>query len=197
MAIQLVLSDVQPATALGLRTLFAGVPGITVAAFASSIADCVHAATARPGCIVFLDKAFGTQALASAIAELRCVADPVVWGVSTSEAETVRFLRLGAKGVLSKTAALDSIVECVRSVAAGLNWTEIRPKPAHPRMPRHTLTGREREILDLVGRGLKNREVARELGIRPGTVKVHLKHIFEKTGATDRYELALAGLVGD
>jgi DNA-binding NarL/FixJ family response regulator len=39
--------------------------------------------------------------------------------------------------------------------------------------------------------------VARELGIQPGTVKVHLKHIFEKTGANDRYELALAAMIGD
>lgn len=62
-------------------------------------------------------------------------------------------------------------------------------------MPRHSLTGREREVLDLVGRGMRNREIADELGIQPGTVKVHLKHIFEKTGAADRYELALAGMV--
>ena len=48
--------------------------------------------------------------------------------------------------------------------------------------------------MELVGQGLKNREVATELGIRPGTVKVHLKHIFEKTGAQGRYNLALAGL---
>jgi DNA-binding NarL/FixJ family response regulator len=109
----------------------------------------------------------------------------------------VRFLRLGAKGVLSKTARLETVIECVRAVASGLTWTEVRPKPAKARMPRHALTGREREVLDLVGRGMKNREVADELGIQPGTVKVHLKHIFEKTGAADRYEHALAGLIGD
>jgi DNA-binding CsgD family transcriptional regulator len=48
--------------------------------------------------------------------------------------------------------------------------------------------------MELVGQGLKNREVALELGIRPGTVKVHLKHIFEKTGALGRHSLALVGL---
>lgn len=48
--------------------------------------------------------------------------------------------------------------------------------------------------MELVEQGLKNREIARELGIRPGTVKIHLKHIFEKTGVRGRYGLALTGL---
>jgi DNA-binding NarL/FixJ family response regulator len=41
---------------------------------------------------------------------------------------------------------------------------------------------------------MKNKEIAHELAIRPGTVKIHLKHIFEKTGIRGRYGLALAGL---
>ena len=42
--------------------------------------------------------------------------------------------------------------------------------------------------------GFKNKEIAVELGIRPGTVKIHLKHIFEKTGVRGRYGLAISGL---
>ena len=49
--------------------------------------------------------------------------------------------------------------------------------------------------MELVEQGLKNREIGRDLGIRPGTVKIHLKHIFEKTGVRGRYGLALSGLV--
>ena len=49
-------------------------------------------------------------------------------------------------------------------------------------------------MVELVEQGLKNRDIARNLGIRPGTVKIHLKHIFEKTGIRGRYGLALSGL---
>jgi DNA-binding NarL/FixJ family response regulator len=62
------------------------------------------------------------------------------------------------------------------------------------RYPRSELTSREQQVLELVEQGLKNKEIARELGIRPGTVKIHLKHIFEKTGVRGRYGLALTGL---
>jgi DNA-binding NarL/FixJ family response regulator len=46
----------------------------------------------------------------------------------------------------------------------------------------------------LVERGLRNRDIAKQLGIQTGTVKIHLKHIFEKTGVKGRYGLALTGL---
>jgi DNA-binding NarL/FixJ family response regulator len=62
------------------------------------------------------------------------------------------------------------------------------------RYPRSELTTREQQVLELVEQGLKNKEIALDLGIRPGTVKIHLKHIFEKTGVRGRYGLALNGL---
>jgi DNA-binding NarL/FixJ family response regulator len=56
------------------------------------------------------------------------------------------------------------------------------------------LTPREVEVAALVSKGMKNREIAESLGIATGTVKIHLMHIFEKTGIRDRFELALRGL---
>ena len=56
------------------------------------------------------------------------------------------------------------------------------------------LTPREQEIIALVARGLKNREIAAALSIATGTVKIHIMHIFEKTGIRDRFELAMYGL---
>jgi DNA-binding NarL/FixJ family response regulator len=62
------------------------------------------------------------------------------------------------------------------------------------RTGRSALTPRELQVMDLVERGYKNREIGQSLGIRTGTVKIHLKHIFEKTGIRGRYGLALSGL---
>jgi len=59
---------------------------------------------------------------------------------------------------------------------------------------RSPLTARELQVMELVERGLKNKDIGVELGIRTGTVKIHLKHIFEKTGIRGRYGLALSGL---
>jgi DNA-binding NarL/FixJ family response regulator len=49
-------------------------------------------------------------------------------------------------------------------------------------------------VLELIEKGFRNREIASTLGIQTGTVKIHLKHIFEKTGIRGRYGLALTGL---
>jgi DNA-binding NarL/FixJ family response regulator len=48
--------------------------------------------------------------------------------------------------------------------------------------------------MELVERGSRNKDIAIALGIQTGTVKIHLKHIFEKTGIRGRYGLALSGL---
>ena len=62
------------------------------------------------------------------------------------------------------------------------------------RAGRSPLTARELQVMELVERGMKNKDIALALGIRTGTVKIHLKHIFEKTGIRGRYGLALSGL---
>ena len=73
--------------------------------------------------------------------------------------------------------------------------SEMEPDPGLPLCARRSaLTPREVQVVDLVERGYKNKEIALSLGIRTGTVKIHLKHIFEKTGIRGRYGLAISGL---
>jgi DNA-binding NarL/FixJ family response regulator len=82
-------------------------------------------------------------------------------------------------------------------VAAGQTWMEdsiLQDQERPGGVAKSRLTAREQEIAELVEKGLKNREIARTLGIQTGTVKIHLKHIFEKTGCRGRYGLALNGL---
>ena len=114
-----------------------------------------------------------------------------------TEAEALRLLQAGAKGIVRKCADLESLVACLRTVCDGRCWMEdcvFRESLGAERGARSELTAREVQVLELVEQGFKNKEIAVELGIRPGTVKIHLKHIFEKTGVRGRYGLAITGL---
>ena len=62
------------------------------------------------------------------------------------------------------------------------------------RSPRHLLTARELQVMELIEQGRKNKDIGLALGISTGTVKIHVRHIFEKTGIRGRVGLALSGL---
>ena len=120
-----------------------------------------------------------------------------MWGVALSKAEALRLLQAGAAGVVHKTARLDTLLDCIRQVAGGSTWMEedlaaTLDQSVHT--GRSALTARELQVTELVEHGMRNKEIASALGIRTGTVKIHLKHIFEKTGIRGRYGLAISGL---
>lgn len=149
---------------------------------------------------VIIDKQFGMSdvvALIHAMNSLNVGVPIVVWGSTLTEAEALRVLRAGARGVLRRTAGTDALLRCLREVAWGSTWVEDGLFTAPEDLfatgkPR--LTPREREVVNLVERGLRNNDIARSLGITTGTVKIHMKHIFEKTGVRGRHGLALNGL---
>ncbi len=200
--------DTQPVTAEGVRTLLAGSPEMVFSEAAESLSHATEMVRRSSPDVLMLDKAFGIQAILEWLSdfkanELKAGEPPahstaiVIWGVSVSEAEALRFLQAGARGILRKTASIPVVLACLRTVAAGRSWMEdcvFRDSARADRYPRSELTSREQQVLELVEQGFKNKEIANELGIRPGTVKIHLKHIFEKTGVRGRYGLALSGL---
>ena len=202
------ICDTQPVTAEGVRILLSGCPDLKFLEGTDSLNAAMEVIRNSPPDVLILDKAFGMQAILEWLAAAGCGAgEPVnggstsgtaivVWGVSVTEAEALRFLQAGARGILRKTAGLPVILACLRTVAAGRSWMEdcvFRDPARSDRYPRSELTAREQQVLELVEQGFKNKEIAQELGIRPGTVKIHLKHIFEKTGVRGRYGLALNG----
>lgn len=190
----------QPLTALGLRCLIDQDPGLEFLQAADSPGQVLPLARDHSLDVLILDKSFGTQAILKtldALQTLHSATSVVVWGLSITGAEALRFLQAGARGVLLRSAVPETLLACLRAVAHGETWVEPKVTSDGVRLPRRgapALTSRERQVLELVARGMKNREIGAELGIRPGTVKVHLKHIFEKTGTRGRYGLALSGL---
>lgn len=107
-------------------------------------------------------------------------------------------LRAGASGLVLKDAAPEVLLQAIRSVAAGALWFDPRvlaapPPPERPRAREAlaALTPRERDIVSLVGEGLRNEEVARRLGITEKTVRNHLTAVFDKLGVSGRLELVV------
>lgn len=192
--------DTQPVTAEGIRTLIEGNPDLQFQYITDSLASALDLARRSPPDVIVVDKAFGIQAVLEWLTSIRQAFPTigiVIWGVSVTEAEALRFLQAGARGILRKTAAVSMVLACLRTVADQRSWMEdsvFRDSSRSDRYPRSELTSREQQVLELVEQGFKNKEIAVELGIRPGTVKIHLKHIFEKTGVRGRYGLALSGL---
>jgi DNA-binding NarL/FixJ family response regulator len=192
------LCDTEPIAMEGLRRLLESADELRVDASETSLLALLDAVRELRPSLVVLDKALGTHALFDWLNTLRRASSPpdvIVWGVSITAAEALRFLAAGAAGIMRKTSSLNSILHCIRTVVAGGTWMEddmLRHASCELQPNRPPLTGREMEVMELVSQGLKNREIAASLGICVGTVKIHLKHIFEKTGIHGRYGLAVS-----
>jgi DNA-binding NarL/FixJ family response regulator len=194
----IVVCDTQPLAIEGLRAILADEPGLKFAGAMTSLAGALELVRGMNPAVAILDRAFGGTAILSALGRLRpTTTAAIVWGVGAGNAEALKMVQAGARGVLRKTSDAQQVIECIRAVASGQTWMEDSILPDSPRATgsvRSTLTTREHQVTDLVEKGLKNKEIATTLGIQTGTVKIHLKHIFEKTGCRGRYGLALSGL---
>lgn len=179
-----IICDTQPIAMAGLRTLLAQNPDLAVAGEATSIMAGMELVRNLSPAMVVIDKGFGLQPVMDWIANLHANGRHtavVVWGHAISEAEALRMVQAGAQGVIRKTAALQSLLDCVRMVAAGNTWMDdvmFQGADKNGGPGRSNLTLREQQVAELVEQGLKNKEIARTLGICAGTVKIHLKHIF-------------------
>lgn len=107
-------------------------------------------------------------------------------------------------GIVLKTSDPAHLLECMQHVGKGERWVDPevaeRTRDALDRAARApSLTPRERELVELVREGLRNRDIASKLGVTEGTVKVYLHAIFDKVGVDNRTELAMRAkeLLGD
>jgi DNA-binding NarL/FixJ family response regulator len=192
--------DTEPIAIEGLRSLLESAEGLRVVAAESSLVDGMAAVEDLKPSVVVLDKSFGMPAVMDWLKALeKATVRPavVIWSRLISEAEALRFLQAGAAGVVRKTASLQTLLSCLETVTSGATWMQdemLSGNGGYARGLRSPLTARELQVMELVERGLKNKDIGAELGIRTGTVKIHLKHIFEKTGVRGRYGLAINGL---
>ena len=126
----------------------------------------------------------------------------IVLTAAEDDRDVIRAMRLGARGVVLKQSASDLLVKSIRKVCEGEIWLDNRmtagiidafkkSAEAGQRRDKPLISDREKQIVQLVAQGFRNREIGEKLFISEQTVKNHLHNIFDKLGVSDRLELAL------
>jgi two-component system, NarL family, nitrate/nitrite response regulator NarL len=204
--IRVLLIDDHVVMRMGLRMLIENQPGLRVVGEATDRGAAIHSAAREQPDIILLDLDLGDENGLDLLPELRTAAKGarviVLTGIR-NPAEHRQAVRLGATGMVLKEQAVDTLVKAIERVHAGETWLDpalvanlltersrARGQDADPEAARiAALTEREREVIALIGEGLKNRQIAERLSISETTVVHHLTSIFNKLGVANRLEL--------
>ncbi len=191
--------ETQPIVVEGLEKALSSCDDLELLGSVAQLSDALESVRSHRPDLVLVDQVAGLKLVFQFITDVKSVSpacQPVLWVNDLAEVDCFRALQLGARGIIRKSLPVESLRECLRSVGRGNVWVEnslAEPSGSSERRSASRLTPREREIVHHVCGGLKNKEIAGALSITAGTVKVHLMHIFEKTGVRDRFELAVHG----
>lgn len=202
-SISIFACEAQPLAIEGLQRVFAGYDDLLLTGTVSRITEALDAISSLRPDVALVDLSAGLAPAIRLVTGLKAASVPthvVLWVVDLPEMEAFRALQMGVRGILKKTLPVSKLIECLREVGAGKIWMDDSEHVAQfiQRKEASRLTPREKEVVRLICRGMKNKQIAENLHITAGTVKVHLMHIFEKTGLKDRLALAVHGreLVG-
>ncbi len=204
--INILLVDSQTLLRAGLRLILETEPKFRVVGEASSREEALEGARPRPDIIILNLNSYGEPDL-DLLADLAIAAEGARVLVLISDFDLElrrRIVRFGVKGLVQKTESPDRLIAAVKSVYAGEVWLDPRTVShvlddlLHAGEVKQTnsllnngvrLTGRERDIIALIGEGLKNKQIAERLCISEPTVRHYLTSIFEKVGVKDRQGL--------
>jgi DNA-binding NarL/FixJ family response regulator len=205
-SIRVLLIDDHVVMRMGLRMLIENQPGLKVVGEATDRGGAILSAAREQPDIILLDLDLGDENGLDLLPELRAAAKGarviVLTGIR-NPAEHQQAVRLGATGMVLKEQAVDTLVKAIECVHAGETWLDpalvanvlaersrARGEDAASDAPRiAALTEREREVIALIGEGLKNRQIGERLSISETTVVHHLTSIFAKLGVANRLEL--------
>jgi DNA-binding NarL/FixJ family response regulator len=196
--IRVLVADDHAVVREGLVALLSSEADLEVVAAVDSGEAAVQVTAQHRPDVVLMDLAMpglgGVAATAHIMAQTPCAV--VVLTTFAESQQVLAALDAGAVGYLLKDAQGSVLTAGIRSAAAG--GSPLDPRVARTlvdarqfRAPQPRLTDKQKEVLDLVARGLSNRLIARQLGISEKTVKAHLTTIYSAIGVTDRVQAAL------
>ena len=193
---KIILADSQAIFRAGTAKVLAMNEELRIIAQCTDLDRMHHAITTFPGSIVVF-----AAALRPDLTRLRVMLDGAnSRGIVIAENNEVAatYVQQGFRGVIFRNVTGAALVECVRRVAEGDTW--VPPKLMQPDSPeedmvgtrvRDRLTPKEMRIVALIVQGCKNREIAMRLKTTEQVIKNYLRSIYDKTGVSDRLELAL------
>jgi DNA-binding NarL/FixJ family response regulator len=192
--IRIIIADDHLLFRQGLTSLLKSEPEVAIVGETDRVAELPALLTRTPCDQLLLDLQMERHTLADIEALVRRV-PVIVLTASEVPADAVAAIRKGARAVVFKRFAVETLMDAIRTVAADNVWLPASLQThmvAELRRPSASaLSPREEEVVRYVALGLRNAEVAKELSISEQTVKTHLNSIFRKLGVRDRLELVL------
>jgi DNA-binding NarL/FixJ family response regulator len=204
-AIRILVADDHAIFRDGLRKLLEVTDEVEIVGEASNGVECTKMLTKLKPDILLLDLRMPEKDGLGVLEEVNFDTLPtrvIVLTAAEDDRDVVRAMRLGARGVVLKQSASDLLLKSIRKVNDGEIWLDNRmtaevidafkkSSESGQRREKPLLSDREKEIVQLVAQGFRNREIGEKLFISEQTVKNHLHNIFDKLGVSDRLELAL------
>ncbi len=197
-AIRVMIADDHPIVCLGLATMIDSQPDMTVVAQASNGREAVEMFTQHTPDVTLIDLRMPELGGVDAIKAIRARHPGAIFIVLTTyqgDEDIHKAMAAGAQGYLLKGMPHDDLLEAIRRVKSGSQYLppSVRSSLAN-RLPSSELSPRELQILELIVKGLSNKQIADRLGITEGTVKWHVNAILGRMNVSDRTQAAVAAL---
>jgi len=190
--------DDHPLLREGLAAIINNQPDMLLVAEASNAQEALQQFRKHHPDITLMDLRLPGQSGIDAMIELRREfpeARVIILTTFEGDVEIQRALEAGARGYVLKNMPPKELVDVIRQVHAGKKRI---PSQIATSLAEHlsdeALTSREIEVLSQIAGGNRNRDIAEKLSITEETVKVHIKHIMDKLGASDRTQAVAIGL---
>lgn len=205
-AVRIIVADSEAIFRVGMGKIFALEKDLEVVAQTETLQQTLSVVSDTPAEVVLFEAGLSpnpSEAISDVIRRAQPDTKVIIVAHRTGEDETVDYLRRGVKGILTRSVSPDLLVRCVRKVAAGETWLDnqgvnwvieaYRSQAEQGTTPKQQLRLSEKEMLIIGGvtQGLKNKDIALEVGTTEQVVKNYLRKIYDKLGVSDRLELAL------